>query len=211
MHGNEHFDNEKYSLASDFQGTKRGLEIQLVNQSSPSGSGDAELGWSMSNRTGLRLQLLRDQVRLNLHTIDQVQPSQTRQRNSDDAFAAVFVDCDLCGSLVLQSRCSFQTMQRDSGQQQSGRSGHPSAPIIISQPIKFTGNKIVHLPPQIIHVSFLSTPLLSPLQAKTSTATQTAPLSKVLSQLATTEAGQTASNPVHFRRCEEARELQWNR
>ena len=35
----------------------------------------------------------------------------------------------------------------------SAQTGTRTSPIIISHPIKFSGNKLVHLPPQIIHVS----------------------------------------------------------
>lgn len=41
------------------------------------------------------------------------------------------------------------------GPQQSAtiNSGKSTQPIIISQPIRFTGNRLIHLPPQIIHVA----------------------------------------------------------
>uniref|UniRef100_A0A914W5M4 Uncharacterized protein n=1 Tax=Plectus sambesii TaxID=2011161 RepID=A0A914W5M4_9BILA len=91
----------------------------------------------MSSRTGLRLQLMREQT---------MQQDQQLPKSSSS-------------SKPVNIRSSGGRTHSSSSGGTSGSSAQAgnsrTSPIIISHPIKFTGNKLVHLPPQIIHVSFI--------------------------------------------------------
>lgn len=121
-----------------------------------------------SSRTNLRLQLMREQSMLdeqhNRTTADGLclSPMADDESSNGLRIAASMINRSYSPVSITTSSSShaagLDLNEMVGGCGSAGACGTngssmKSSPIIISQPIRFTGNRLVHLPPQIIHVS----------------------------------------------------------
>lgn len=105
----------------------------------------------MHSRTNLRLQLQREQS-IQEYTRGSSSSITTTPNENSMEVTNVADSSSLAGT--------SQTMPINSGVRRNSKGGKDppkSLPVLISQPIRFNGNRLVHLPPQIIHVQQGST------------------------------------------------------
>lgn len=107
----------------------------------------------MNSRTNFRLQLQREQsIQEQQKMQSSVNSNTATSNNYSDNIEMADEAC--LSSPIRVTNSSPMSIKVSSNSSLSNSNNAPKTlPVIISQPIRFSGNRLVHLPPQIIHVS----------------------------------------------------------
>lgn len=111
----------------------------------------------MNSRTNFRLQLQREQSIQEQQKIQSSMNSASAMNATTNNYNNVEMtddDSNLVSSPIRGSS-SPMAIKVSANSANNSRQVPKTLPVIISQPIRFSGNRLVHLPPQIIHVSII--------------------------------------------------------